>query len=95
MSVISKENITKSNQLSDTEKIVVCQMLKWEEFFKAQGREDEDVFICTNEGGLIELNAHELFKAINHLVDLEILKRRECDAVAYEWRNRNLLTELL
>lgn len=70
-------------------------MFDQEEWNKKNQSSDEETFIITNEARLIELHTHELFHAINHLVELGILKRRNCDAVAYEWANRERITRLI
>lgn len=70
-------------------------MFDQEEWNKKNQSSDEETFIITNEARRIELHAHELFHAINHLVELGILKRRNCDAVAYEWANRERITRLI
>ena len=56
----------------------------------------DDKFVLTNETGLHEQNAHELFTAIRHLEELKIIQRRNCEAVAYEWnRESHTLYEIL
>ena len=92
---ITKDSITDSKLLTDTEKTVLLHMLKWEEWNKVHQRENEDTFILANESGLIEIDAYTLFTAIYHLVELGILKKRDCDAVAYEWDNKERLEEFL
>ena len=95
MSMVTRENIQNSKNFNDIEKRILEQMLKWENYFKSQGRDNEEVFICTNESGLIEIGAHSLFEAIKHLSELGILKRRECAAVAYEWNDKAVLERML
>ena len=95
MNKITRKNIKNSNKFTETEKIVLDHMLKWEEWNKSQGRKNEDAFIVSNESGLIEIKASILFEAIYHLVDLGILKKRNCDAIAYEWDNRMALENYL
>lgn len=48
-------------------------MFDQEEWNKKNQSSDEETFIITNEARLIELHTHELFHAINHLVELGIL----------------------
>lgn len=66
-------------------------MFMWEEWHNSHGHGNEDIFILTNESGLIEMDTDILFKAISHLVNLGVLKRRNCDAVAYEWNDKTIL----
>lgn len=91
---ITGQNIKNSNKLSDIEKIIIDHMLKWEDW-NLKHNVIEEVFILTNESGLIELEASALFEAINHLVELKILKRRECEAIAYEWNVKEILLDYL
>lgn len=77
-------------KFTETEKVILDKMLEWEEWNQSRGRKD-DIFVVANEAGLIEIGAHNLFTAFGHLVDMGILKKRDCDAVAYEWDNRALL----
>lgn len=86
---INIESINKSSFFTDTEKIILNKMLYWE------NRGNDSAFILINEGGLIELNAHKLFSAINHLVNLRILRKRNCEAIAYEWDNKEELFNYL
>lgn len=86
---INIESINKSSFFSDTEKIILNKMLYWE------NRGNDSAFILVNEGGLIELNANKLFSAINHLVNLRILRKRNCEAIAYEWDNKEELFNYL
>jgi len=85
---INIESINKSSYFTDTEKIILNKMLYWET------RGNDSAFILVNEGGLI-LNTHKLFSAINHLVNLRILKKRNCEAIAYEWDNKEELFNYL
>lgn len=64
--------------VADAEKIIIDHLNMWEEQY-GEG------FILTDECGLIEIDAHILFLAIRNLVDKGLIRRRECDAVAYEW----------
>lgn len=84
---ITRENIANSNKLTAVEKIIIQRLLYWEA--------DGDAFIMVNERILNEINSHRLFAAIWHLVSLGIIKRRECEAIAYEWDNKNLLKSYL
>ena len=52
-------------------------------------------FITPNEDTLYEQNPRELFKAINHLTELHIIKKRNCDGDAYEWDDKNALLKLI
>lgn len=58
-------------------------------------RKSDDGFIATNETGLYEQNAHELYKAINSLMEKRIIRKRNCDAEAYEWDDKNVLLRML
>lgn len=93
--MICKHSVSRSKYFTDLEKVILGKMIDWEEWNKKNQSLDEETFIITNEAGLIELDAHELFHAINHLVELGILKRRNCDAVAYEWADRERIAELI
>ena len=86
---INIESINKSSYFTDTEKIILNKMLYWET------RGNDSAFILVNEEGLIELNTHKLFSAINHLVNLRKLKKRNCEAIAYEWDNKEELFNYL
>lgn len=65
-------------QFSMEEKAVMRRMMQMEE-------ENSDAFIIPNESCFLKLDTHNLFLAIYHLIELGILKRRECDGTAYEW----------
>lgn len=92
---ICKHSVSRSKYFTDLEKVILGKMFDWEEWNEKNQSSDEETFIITNEAGLIELDAHELFHAINHLVELGILKRRDCDAVAYEWADRERIAGLI
>lgn len=94
MNKITRDTIKDCNKFNSTEKIVLDHMLMWENWNKDHNSSVE-TFILTNESGLIEVDAHELFSAINNLVEIGILRRRECDAVAYEWNNKEFLLDYL
>lgn len=65
-------------QFTIEEKAVMLQMLQMEE-------ENGDAFIIPNASCFLNLDAHNLFHAIYHLIESGILKRRDCDGTAYEW----------
>ena len=52
-------------------------------------------FIAVNETGLYEQDVHELFAAIKHLEELHIIRKRDCEADAYEWDDKTVLLKLL
>ena len=52
-------------------------------------------FITVNEDGLFEHDPHELFKALDHLVKLHIIRKRDCDGIAYEWDDKYALLRIL
>lgn len=58
-------------------------------------RKSDDGFIAVNESGLYEQNPHELFTAISHLEGLHIIRKRNCDADAYEWDDKTVLLKML
>lgn len=52
-------------------------------------------FIVTNEDKLYGQDQRELFKALNHLSELHIIKKRNCDGDAYEWDDKHALLRIL
>lgn len=58
-------------------------------------RKSDDGFIAVNESGLYEQDPHELFAAISHLEELHIIRKRNCDADAYEWDDKTVLLRML
>lgn len=58
-------------------------------------RRSDEGFIALNETGLYECEPQKLFEAINRLTDLHIIRRRDCDGVAYEWDDRTVLLKML
>ena len=58
-------------------------------------RKSEEGFVAVNEGGLYEQNAQELFTAIGRLEKLHIIRKRGCDASAYEWDDKTVLLKML
>ena len=92
--MITRERVKDSTKLTATEKMILDKMLEWEGWRQDRGCAD-DTFIIANEAVLIEMGASDLFTAFGHLVDMGILKKRNCDAVAYEWDNRALLENYL
>lgn len=52
-------------------------------------------FITPNEDTLYKQNPKELFKAIEHLTELRIIKKKNCDGVAYEWNDTNVLLKMI
>jgi hypothetical protein len=89
MKKITIENVKASRKLNDTEKIVMEHMLIWEE------RHPEDAFILPDESGLVELGIRNVFAACRHFVELGVLQVRDCEAIAYEWNNKNNLLDLI
>lgn len=83
--MITVNNIYGSNYFTDAEKKCLEHMLIWEE------RHSEDAFISPDESGLIELGIKNVFVACRHLIELGILKVRGCEAIAYEWNDKNLI----
>lgn len=58
-------------------------------------RKSDDGFIAVNETGLYEQDTHELFTAIRHLEELRIIRKRNCEADAYEWDDKTVLLKML
>ena len=58
-------------------------------------RQSDDGYIAVNETGLYEQNTHELFAAIKHLEELNIVRKRNCEAIAYEWNDKTVLLKML
>ena len=58
-------------------------------------RQSNDGYIAVNETGLYEQNTHELFTAIRHLEKLHIIRKRNCEAIAYEWDDKTVLLKML
>lgn len=87
--MITINKILQSKKLTDIEKKCLEHMLIWEE------RHPEDTFILPDESGLIELGIRNVFAACRHLTEIGILKVRGCEAIAYEWNNRQLLEKYL
>ena len=58
-------------------------------------RKSDNGFIAVNESGLYEQDTNELFTAIRHLEELHIIRKRDCEAVAYEWDDTNVLLKML
>lgn len=87
--MVTKRSVLDSIVLTAAEKNVICQMLEQETY------QHNDAFIAVNQSGLIEMNAKDLFDAVNHMVSLNILKRRECDGTAYEWKDKQRLLEYM
>ena len=58
-------------------------------------RKSNDGFIAVNETGLYEQDIHELFFAIRHLEELHIIRKRNCEAEAYEWDDKTVLLKML
>ena len=58
-------------------------------------RKSDDGFIAVNETGLYEQNVHELYAAISHLEELHIIRKRNCEAEAYEWYDKTVLLKML
>lgn len=52
-------------------------------------------FITPNEDTLYKEDSMELFKAIEHLIKLHIIKKRDCDGDAYEWNDMNALLKMI
>lgn len=48
-------------------------------------------FIAPNEAGLYGQDPNMLYDAIKSLCDKGIIRKRDCDADAYEWNDKNLL----
>lgn len=44
-----------------------------------------DGFICPNQSAFSEIDTHELFDTIQSLIDRGVLRRRNCDGLAYEY----------
>ncbi len=55
----------------------------------------DDGFIAVNETGLYEQDTHELYAAINHLKELHIIRKRNCETEAYEWDDKTVLLRTL
>lgn len=55
----------------------------------------DDGFIAVNETGLYEQSTHELFSALGHLEELYIIRKKNCEADAYEWNDKTVLLEML
>ncbi len=58
-------------------------------------RKSDNGFIAVNESGLYEQDVHELYVAIKHLMELHIIKKRNCEAEAYEWDDKTVLLKML
>lgn len=54
-----------------------------------------DGYIAVNETGLYEQDTHKLFTAIRHLEELHIIRKRNCEAIAYEWDDKTVLLKIL
>jgi DNA-binding HxlR family transcriptional regulator len=54
-------------------------------------RKSDDGFIAVNETELYDQNPKELFKALNSLVEKNIIKKKNYEAVAYEWTDTSIL----
>lgn len=52
-------------------------------------------FIVANEDVLYGKNPAEVFKAIDRLQKLHIIKKRECDGNVYEWDDMNVLMKMI
>lgn len=58
-------------------------------------RKSDDGVIAVNETGLYEQDTHELYAAISHLKELHIIRKRNCEAEAYEWDDKTVLLKML
>lgn len=58
-------------------------------------RKYDDGFIAVNESGLYEQDIKELFTAIYSLEEKRIIRKRDCEAIAYEWDDKTVLLKML
>lgn len=51
--------------------------------------EQIDGFICPNQADFINDDTHKLFSAISNLIIMGIIRRRNCEGLAYEYNVQN------
>jgi hypothetical protein len=85
-------NKSMADHMEEREKALFSPM---ERLIMEHLRKSDDGFIAVNETGLYEQNVHELYAAISHLEELHIIRKRNCEAEAYEWYDKTVLLKML
>ena len=63
-------------------------MKAMEEYILKVLNEQPDGFIVPNQTEFYNNNIHEFFEAIQRLIDKGILRKRNCDGLAYEYNRQ-------